>query len=140
MAENNGMVKGLVIGLLAGGAIGAIVALLYAPKSGKELRADIREKADGRSRRKDEVAPGNVFLEDIILEGQPEMGKAESSPLCFRDDHGKDDRGRSVCDHPDLNLIERDAIEKDLHILQRTDCNPDLSDLTLGKGVVRIVT
>ena len=47
MTENNGMVKGLVIGLLAGGAIGAIVALLYAPKSGKELRADIREKADG---------------------------------------------------------------------------------------------
>jgi gas vesicle protein len=46
MTENNGMVKGLVIGLLAGGAIGAIVALLYAPKSGKELRADIREKTD----------------------------------------------------------------------------------------------
>ena len=46
MTENNGMVKGFVIGLLAGGAIGAIVALLYAPKSGKELRADIREKAD----------------------------------------------------------------------------------------------
>lgn len=48
MAQNNGngMTKGLVIGLLAGGAIGAIVALLYAPKSGKELRADIREKTD----------------------------------------------------------------------------------------------
>ncbi len=46
MAENNGgMTKGLLIGLLTGGAIGAIVALLYAPKSGKELRADIREKA-----------------------------------------------------------------------------------------------
>lgn len=46
MAENNGgMAKGVLIGLLAGGAIGAIVALLYAPKSGKELRADIREKA-----------------------------------------------------------------------------------------------
>ncbi len=45
MAEHNGMVKGLVIGFLAGGAVGAIVALLYAPKSGKELRADIKEKA-----------------------------------------------------------------------------------------------
>jgi len=40
------MLKGLVIGLLAGGAVGAIVALLYAPKSGKELRAEIRERAD----------------------------------------------------------------------------------------------
>jgi len=46
MTHNNGMMKGLVIGLLAGSAIGAIVALLYAPKSGKDLRADIRDKAD----------------------------------------------------------------------------------------------
>jgi gas vesicle protein len=40
------MVKGLVIGLLAGSAIGAVLALLYAPKSGKELRADIKERTD----------------------------------------------------------------------------------------------
>lgn len=46
MAENDRMVKGLVIGLLAGGVVGAVLALLYAPKSGKELRADLREKAD----------------------------------------------------------------------------------------------
>jgi gas vesicle protein len=46
MTQNSGMMKGLVIGLLAGSAIGAIVALLYAPKSGKELRADIRDKTD----------------------------------------------------------------------------------------------
>lgn len=45
--EQNGVLKGLVIGLLAGGALGALLALLYAPKSGKELRADIRERADG---------------------------------------------------------------------------------------------
>jgi len=43
---NDGMLKGLIIGLLAGGAIGAVAALLYAPKSGKELRADIKERAD----------------------------------------------------------------------------------------------
>ena len=45
--DNSGMLKGLIIGVLAGGAVGALVALLYAPKSGKELRADIKEKADG---------------------------------------------------------------------------------------------
>ena len=38
MTQNNGVLKGLVIGLLAGSAIGAVLALLYAPKSGKELR------------------------------------------------------------------------------------------------------
>ena len=46
MSRDNGMMKGLVIGLLAGGAIGAAIALLYAPKSGKELRADLKDKAD----------------------------------------------------------------------------------------------
>jgi gas vesicle protein len=43
--DNRSMVKGLVIGMIAGGAVGAVVALLFAPKSGKELRADIRDKA-----------------------------------------------------------------------------------------------
>jgi gas vesicle protein len=46
MAQNNGMLKGLIIGVLAGGAVGALIALLYAPKSGRELRADIKERAD----------------------------------------------------------------------------------------------
>jgi gas vesicle protein len=46
MAQNTSLVKGLVIGLLAGGAIGALLGLLYAPKSGRELRADLKEKAD----------------------------------------------------------------------------------------------
>jgi gas vesicle protein len=45
--EQSGVLKGLVVGLFAGGALGALLALLYAPKSGKELRADLREKADG---------------------------------------------------------------------------------------------
>src|ERR1035437_8699423 len=46
MSNENGYVKGLFIGFLAGGAIGALVALLYAPKSGKELRYDIKNKTD----------------------------------------------------------------------------------------------
>ncbi len=33
------------MGVLAGAVVGGVVALLYAPKSGKELRAQIRGKA-----------------------------------------------------------------------------------------------
>jgi gas vesicle protein len=44
MANNNN-VKGFLIGFLAGGAVGAIVALLTTPKSGKELRGDIKQKS-----------------------------------------------------------------------------------------------
>lgn len=46
MADHNGTTRGFILGLLAGGAIGAILALLYAPKSGRELRADIKSRAD----------------------------------------------------------------------------------------------
>lgn len=46
MGNENGTLKGFVVGLLAGSAIGAVLALLYAPKSGKELRADIKEKTN----------------------------------------------------------------------------------------------
>jgi len=42
--ENNGLAKGLFIGFLVGGIAGAVTALLYAPKSGKELRGDIKRK------------------------------------------------------------------------------------------------
>lgn len=46
MKQDTGLLKGLIIGVLAGGALGALIALLYAPKSGRELRADIKEKTD----------------------------------------------------------------------------------------------
>ncbi len=44
MADNS-VAKGFVVGMLTGGLIGAAIALLYAPKSGKELRTDIKTKA-----------------------------------------------------------------------------------------------
>ncbi|MFA6542138.1 MAG: YtxH domain-containing protein [Bacteroidota bacterium] len=46
MADNEDNNKSsFLIGFLAGGVIGAVIALLYAPKPGKELRADIKTKA-----------------------------------------------------------------------------------------------
>jgi gas vesicle protein len=44
MSHNNS-VKGFLIGFLAGGTIGAIVALLTTPKSSKELRRDFKKKS-----------------------------------------------------------------------------------------------
>ena len=44
MTSNNN-VKGFLFGFLAGGATGAIVALLTTPKSGKELRGEIKQKS-----------------------------------------------------------------------------------------------
>jgi gas vesicle protein len=42
---NNDFVKGLLIGLVSGAVIGGVIALLYAPKTGKETRQLIRDRA-----------------------------------------------------------------------------------------------
>ena len=46
MEQNNNFIKGLFIGSLAGGLVGTLTSLLYAAKSGKELRKDIKDKTN----------------------------------------------------------------------------------------------
>lgn len=46
MSENNGSGMNTVLGFMLGGAIGAGLALLYAPSSGDETRKRIREGVD----------------------------------------------------------------------------------------------
>lgn len=57
--RNSGVSKGLFIGLLAGGALGAGIALLYAPKPGRRLRAELRGKAE------DLIDQGEEYLEAV---------------------------------------------------------------------------
>jgi gas vesicle protein len=46
MASENKSGSSIFVGFLAGGVIGAILALLYAPKTGRELRNDIKSRTD----------------------------------------------------------------------------------------------
>jgi len=46
MANEGNTVKGFLLGLLAGGALGAALALLYTPKTGTEFRGDIKKRKD----------------------------------------------------------------------------------------------
>jgi gas vesicle protein len=78
MSENNSG-KSMFIGFLAGGAIGAALALLYAPKNGKELRSDIKGKADeyyGEAEKY--VAEAKDKVKDILSEGRKKSEKLVS--------------------------------------------------------------
>ena len=44
--EENKAARNLLLGFVTGGVVGAAIALLYAPKSGRELRNDIKMKKD----------------------------------------------------------------------------------------------
>ena len=56
MSDNNMNGKDFLLGAVVGGIIGAVTALLLAPKSGSELRADLRETASVVSARTQELA------------------------------------------------------------------------------------
>ena len=74
--------KSFIIGLLAGGAIGSIAALLYAPKSGRELRKDIGKKSrevvketgqyvdSAKTRATEIIADGRKKAESLINEAK----------------------------------------------------------------------
>jgi len=74
--DNNNLSKGLLLGFLAGGALGAILALLYAPKSGKELRADIKLKTDDYLDEAEKyLAEAKDRAKDLINEGRKKSEK-----------------------------------------------------------------
>lgn len=59
MSDSNEYSKGLLLGTIIGGAIGAFTALLLAPKSGKEFRKDIADTSNQLYGRASEYV-GNV--------------------------------------------------------------------------------
>ena len=69
--ESDGMAKGLIIGFFAGGIVGAVLALLYAPKTGREFRADLKDKAkDVMVAADDYLSQARTQAADIINEGK----------------------------------------------------------------------
>jgi gas vesicle protein len=100
--EENKMAKGLIVGFLAGGIIGAVVALLYAPKSGRELRAEIGKK-------KDEILDDATEYMQIAKTKAAELineGKKKSEHLI---DEAKKKAGTII---EDANKVLSDAKEK----------------------------
>jgi len=67
MKENNSNFKSFLMGTLVGSVIGAISALLLAPKSGKELRQNIADTThDIRDKANDIVNDGKQKVKTII--------------------------------------------------------------------------
>jgi gas vesicle protein len=71
MSDENRLAKGMLIGFLSGAVVGGIVALLYAPKTGKELRTDLRRKTAEISEDVDEyLRDAQVKAKELINEGK----------------------------------------------------------------------
>ena len=80
--DENKTAKGLLLGFITGGLVGAAVALLYAPKSGRELRSDIKLKKDellddtseylqvAKSKASDMINEGKKRSEELISDAR----------------------------------------------------------------------
>ncbi|MFD2046358.1 YtxH domain-containing protein [Ornithinibacillus salinisoli] len=76
--------KDFLIGTLIGGAVGASLALLFAPKSGKELRGDINQGAINARHRADEwrdnvQVKGSEWKDKAYVKGSEWKQKAMDS-------------------------------------------------------------
>ena len=76
----------LFFGLIAGGALGAAAGFLFAPKSGKELRSDIRERGsrvyeDAQRVLSDIEVKSRSILEDARRKAE-ELKKEADDRLC----------------------------------------------------------
>jgi gas vesicle protein len=59
------------MGLLIGGALGALVGIFFAPKSGKELRSDIKEKGSEVLKDEREIySDDSASVKEIIEEAK----------------------------------------------------------------------
>ncbi|HMS66374.1 MAG TPA: YtxH domain-containing protein [Ignavibacteria bacterium] len=84
--DENKTAKGLLLGFVTGSVVGAAIALLYAPKSGKELRNDIKLRKDdllddtseflqiAKSKAGDLINEGRRKSEELISDARKKAG------------------------------------------------------------------
>ena len=99
----------------------------------------VHHQAQGRLRRKDVFVLGNVFLEDVVLQGAADFFRRDALLFRHRQIHRPDDSCRAVDGHGSGDLAQGDAVKKGFHIGQRGYGNAALAELPGGPGIVGIV-
>jgi gas vesicle protein len=72
---NKDSAKGFGIGLLVGAVIGGVIALLYAPKTGKETRQLIKDKVTEVTEVVDAVKGKTTEVVDAVKESASEVSR-----------------------------------------------------------------
>ena len=106
------------------------------------LRGELEDVGDDLHRgcgRIDVGVPHHVFLEDVVLDRAGEL--VESGSLFEGGDDVEREHGkhRAVHGHGDRNLVERDAVEEDLHVEDRVDGHAGLADIADDAFMIRVI-
>ncbi len=101
---------------------------------------DVGHDPHGGLGRIDVGVPGQVLFEDVVLDGALQLLLLDALLLGGPDPHGQNRDNGAVHGHGDGHLVQRDAVEEDLHVLDGVDGHAGLADVTGNTGVVRVVT
>ena len=103
-------------------------------------RDDVGGDPQGRLGRVNVRTPGHVLLEKVVLQSSLQLSGFHSLALGHRNHHAEQCGGRSVNRHRDADLVQRNLVQQNLHVLQGRDGHPDPSHFSPGHGMIGVVS
>ena len=79
------------------------------------------------------------LLQDVVLDGAIQLGLRNAGFLGGDDEEGEAGDDGAVHRHRNRHLIERDAVEQDLHVLHAVDGDAGLTNIARHARVIRII-
>ena len=108
----------------------------------RDLLRAVLEDVGGQPHRRlgrvDVVAAGDVLLEHVVLDRAAELLGRHALLLADELVEQQQDRRRRVDRHRRRDLVERDLVEADPHVLDRVDRDPGAADLAVAERVVGV--
>ena len=99
----------------------------------------VDDQAHGGPRRVDVGPPGDVLLQDVVLDGAADLLPRHALLLGHQLVEQQQDGAGRVDRHGGRDLVHREVGHEEAHVGQRVDGHADLAHLALGAGVVRVV-
>ena len=90
-------------------------------------------------RRVDIGVADHEFLENVVLDGAVELVLRDAGFFGGDDVEGEAGQDGAVHRHRHAHLVERDAIEQDLHVLDRIDRHAGLADIARHARMVAVI-
>ena len=101
---------------------------------------DVGNDAHGGLGRIDISVADHELLENVVLDGAGKLLRGNALFLAGNDKARQHRQHGAVHGHRHAHLVERDAVEQDLHVLYGIDGDPGLADIADDAGVIRIET
>ena len=102
------------------------------------VREQVRRQPDRALGRVDEVPARDVLLEDVVLRGAAEAFSGHALLLADELVQEQQHARGSVDRHRRRDLVERDPLERDAHVVDRVDRDPGPPDLAEAPRIVGI--